>query len=361
MINEKIAMVGTPCQILAGSKINYYEKETGGSSIDLKIGLFCMENFSYTYLKMFLQEKNIQLNDVKEFRIENNKFKVFSNDDVYEFPISQTNSFKRKNCDICTDYTSNLADISVGSVGSSKRYSTVIIRTQKAKKIMDDLIKSGAVLKKDIDQKGLSLLERVSNKKITTNLGNIEKRENNAHPVLYKRKTPDNEIEELANDCQFDCLNADVIKEGACVLCGACEFVCPIDIIQINERKPIKKGKCQDDCHACYYACPRTFTTNKLLPQNIDSKAVGNYLDIYSLKSNNFTGQDGGIVTEILLHLLDKDITDNVFIVGEDENNPWKPLPKLTNDRDEVIKAKGTKYSTVPIGFKALKKEKIKY
>jgi coenzyme F420 hydrogenase subunit beta len=358
MTNEKIAMVGTPCQILAGSKINYYVEETGGSPVDLKIGLFCMENFSYTYLKMFLHEKNIELKDVKEFRIENNMFKVFSNDDIHEFPILQTNSFKRKNCDICTDYTSNLADISIGSVGSPKGYSTVIIRTEKAKKIVDSLIENGTVLKKDMDLKGLKLLERISNKKINNNLKNIENRENNAHPVLYKRKITDDEIKESSNDCQFDCLNADVIKEGACVLCGACEFVCPIDIIQINERKPVKKGKCQDDCHACYYACPRTFTTSKILSQDIDSIPLGNYLDIYSLKSNNFTGQDGGIVTEILLHLLDYDTINDVFIVGEDENNPWKPLSKLTNDKNEVIKAKGTKYSTVPIGFKALKNRK---
>ena len=47
MSNKKTAMVGTPCQILAATKINRYEEKTGGSPIDVKIGLFCMENFSY--------------------------------------------------------------------------------------------------------------------------------------------------------------------------------------------------------------------------------------------------------------------------------------------------------------------------
>ncbi|MDR3222123.1 MAG: Coenzyme F420 hydrogenase/dehydrogenase, beta subunit C-terminal domain [Methanobrevibacter sp.] len=355
MVNKKIAMVGTPCQILAASKIDYYEKETGGSPIDLKIGLFCMENFSYTYLKMFLKEKNIDLKDVNEFRIENNKFKVFLNNSIQEFSISQTNSFKRKNCDICTDYTSNLADISVGSVGSPKGYSTVIVRSKKGNKIIQELISNGNVSKKDLKEKALDLLIRISNKKINNNLENIKNRENNSHPVIYKRKVSDDEIAQLSNECQFDCLNGDVIKEGACVLCGACEFVCPIDIIQINERKPVKKGDCKEDCHACYYACPRTFATDKILPKYLDNEPIGEYLEIYSLKSNKNIGQDGGIVSEILLYLLDKDLVDGVSIVSEDDTNPWKPISKLTSSRDEVLKAKGTKYSTVPIGFKALK------
>ncbi|MDR2829610.1 MAG: Coenzyme F420 hydrogenase/dehydrogenase, beta subunit C-terminal domain [Methanobrevibacter sp.] len=353
MINEKIAIVGTPCQILAASKINYYEKETGGSPIDLKIGLFCMENFSYTYLKMFLKEKNMNLNDVKEFRIENNKFKVFLEDSVQEFSIPQTNSFKRKNCDICTDYTSNLADISVGSVGSPKGYSTVIIRNEKGDKIVQDLISNNLVSEIYAEENALDLLKKISNKKINNNLKNIKNRENNSHPVIYKRKVSDNEITELSNECQFDCLNSDVISEGACVLCGACEFVCPIDIIQINERKPVKKGTCKEGCHACYYACPRTFINDKILPKDLDIKPLGEYLKIYSLKSNNNTGQDGGIVSEILLYLLDKELADSVFIVGEDADNPWKPIPKLTSSKDEVLKAKGTKYSTVPIIFKS--------
>ena len=36
MTNIKTAMVGTPCQILAATKINRYEEETGGSPIDVK-------------------------------------------------------------------------------------------------------------------------------------------------------------------------------------------------------------------------------------------------------------------------------------------------------------------------------------
>ncbi|KZX15841.1 Coenzyme F420 hydrogenase/dehydrogenase, beta subunit C-terminal domain [Methanobrevibacter filiformis] len=357
MYNKKTAMVGTPCQILAATKINTYDDITGGSPIDLKIGLFCMENFSYTYLKMFLEEKNIDLKDIKEFRIENNMFKVFlNNGEEVNYRLAEIHSFQRKNCDICTDYTADVADISVGSVGSPKGSSTLIIRTEKGKKIVEDAIKEGYITTKSITEKGEELLERIANKKIKGNLENITLREESAHPVLYKREVNEEEFVNLSEECQFDNLKADVIKEGACVLCGACEFVCPINIVHIEERKPFKKGECEENCHACYFACPRTFVSDEILPNSLDKKPLGEYLSIY-VANSNVEGQDGGVVTSLLLYLLDKKIVDDVFVVGEDENNPWKPIPKLTNSVEEVREAGGTKYSTVPIGFKALKSE----
>ncbi|KZX17543.1 coenzyme F420-reducing hydrogenase subunit beta [Methanobrevibacter cuticularis] len=354
--NNKTAMVGTPCQILAATKINSYSEETGGSPIDIKIGLFCMENFSYTYLKMFLDEKKIDLKDVKEFRIENNMFKIFlTNGKEKDYTIAETDSFKRRNCEICVDFTSDLSDISVGSVGSPKGFSTLIIRTSKGKKIVEGAISENYISSEPITEKGKKLLEKIASKKKKENLNYITSRENISHPVLYERKVTDDIINELAIQSQFENLDKDVISEGACVLCGACEFVCPSDIIQINERKPVRKGNCPEDCHACYFACPRTFLSENIRSHDLNSKPLGDYLEILTAKSKNVTGQDGGVVTSILLYLLNKGLVDEVFVVGEEKKNPWKPIARLTNDTEEVLNAAGTKYSTVPVAFKALK------
>lgn len=355
--NVKTAMVGTPCQILAATKINEYSDETGGSSIDVKIGLFCMENFSYTYLKEFLIDKKIDINNVKGFRIEENKFKVIlNNNDIFMVPLSETDSFKRKNCDICLDYTSDISDISIGSLGSPKGWSTVIIRTEKGKKILENAEKENYFETKEISEKGKQLLERIANQKIQKNLENINLREEVSRPVIYRRKISDDEIDEISSECQFENLESDVISEGACVLCGACEYVCPIDIVKIDDRKPQKFGECKEDCHACYYACPRTFLSENILGYDFEEKPLGDYLDIVSVRSSKIKGQDGGAVTSILMYLLEEGLVDNVSIVGEDENISWKPVSRLTSDVEEVKKAAGTKYSTVPIGFKALEK-----
>lgn len=359
MSNEKTAIVGTPCQVLAATKINQFEEMTGGSSIDVKIGLFCMENFSYSYLKQYLNENGIHLKDVVEFRIEKGKFVVYLNDgEELTMPIAKTEPFTRKNCNICTDYTADTADISVGSVGSPKNYSTVIIRSEKGKKIIENGEKEGYFVTEQISEKGKNLLEKIANKKINNNKIIIQKREDVGRPVLSKRDVNDKEFALEANQCYFENLESDVISVGACVLCGACEFVCPKDIIHIDHRKPQKHGECDEDCHACYYACPRTYVSTSILPNNIDDKPLGDYLDILTVKADSIKGQDGGAVSAILIYLLEKELVDNVFVVGEDENEPWMPKSYVTNKVEDVISASGTKYSTVPIGFKALTNKK---
>ena len=355
MSDNKTAMVGTPCQILAATKINKYEKETGGSSVYVKIGLFCMENFSYSYLERFLKEKNIELYEVKDFRIEKGFFIANLIDgNNFKVPVSKTESFTRKNCHVCTDYTADTADI---SVGSNKDYSTLIIRTEKGKKIIDECVKQGYIETKPISEKGLRLLKAIASKKITKNLAYINKREAVSRPVLSKRSVNEEEFIRESKDCQFTNLEDDVISVGGCVLCGACEYVCPEDIITIDDRKPFKTGVCPEDCHACYFACPRTFVSNEIYSENIDEKPLGEYIDIVSAKSDAVIGQDGGVVSSILIYLLENNFVDEVSIVGVDNNAPWKPFSYLTPNVEDVVAAAGTKYSTVPIGFKALKEK----
>ena len=66
MSEHRIAMVGTPCEIMAASKLQYYTD----SPIDVKLGLFCMENFSYKYFVNLLKEYDLKMDDIEKFQIE---------------------------------------------------------------------------------------------------------------------------------------------------------------------------------------------------------------------------------------------------------------------------------------------------
>ncbi|MDO5849204.1 MAG: Coenzyme F420 hydrogenase/dehydrogenase, beta subunit C-terminal domain [Methanobrevibacter sp.] len=355
MSSEKIALVGTPCQILAATKINKYEDYTGGSDIDFKLGLFCMENFSYSYLEKFLEERGIKLFEVKEFRIDKGYFIAFLMDgSTFKIPIAETELFTRKNCHVCTDFTSDASDISVGSVGTPEDHSTVIVRTKKGKEVIDNCIKKGYIQAEKLDEKGEKILRSVANKKISGNSKIIAKREAVARPVLSKRYMSDDEVKAEALICQFKNLENDVISVGSCVLCGACEYVCPIDSIQINRRKPVATKECEDDCHACYFACPRTYVSEEIFDKDIDEKPLGDYIELLSVKAESIIGQDGGVVSAILIYLLENEIVDEVSIVRQDKDAPWRPQSFLTSRVQDVVSAAGTKYSTVPIGFKAL-------
>lgn len=351
MTKQSVAIVGTPCEIMAASKIQHYTK----SPIDFKIGLFCMENFSYSYFQELLKQYDLTMDEIEKFRIEKGyAFLLLKSEERLKIPLSIAQTVVRKNCHICVELTSETSDISVGSIGSEPGWSTVIVRTKKGEKVIEDAIKKGYFKSKELKPSQLKLLERIASNKAKTNYENIEVRESKARPVLYQREKTDNSILDEISESNFDDLRANVINVGACVLCGACEYVCPEKMIIIDDTKPRKKrGKCPEDCHNCFSVCPRTFIPKKL--RNDLSKKIGDYRNIITVKSLiHNEGQDGVVVTSIMDYLISNKVVSDVLVIDKKDNSPWKPVAKLTNDIDEIVKAAGTKYSVCPI-FKALK------
>lgn len=355
--DKSVALVGTPCQIIAAAKMGHYPDVLGEFPVDFKLGLFCMENFSFSYLKEFLSQNNIEMEDVDEFRVEKGHFWAYlKNGDVFKTPLSKAKSCMRKNCPVCMDYTSELADISVGSVGSSPGWSTVIARTEKGLKALRKAESEGYIETRDIEDSGVRLLENLANKKKSENKNEIKKRESVARPVLYRRYINDTQFIDEVSSCQFADLKADVIDVGSCVLCGACYYVCPENIVAIEDRKPQVKGNCPPECNLCYVACPRTYLSQEVLTRDLDQKTLGNYLKIVSARASDVEGQDGGVATALLNYILDNKVTDQAIVVDKMEDNPWKPEAILTSNVDDVKKAAGTKYSACPV-FKVLKED----
>ena len=88
--HKGVTLVGTPCQIIAAAKIEHYPETLGESPVDFKLGLFCMENFSHSYLKEFLKQNEIEMGDVDQFRVEKGHFWAYlKNGDVFKTPLSK--------------------------------------------------------------------------------------------------------------------------------------------------------------------------------------------------------------------------------------------------------------------------------
>ncbi|MGZ7048621.1 MAG: Coenzyme F420 hydrogenase/dehydrogenase, beta subunit C-terminal domain [Methanobacterium sp.] len=354
-------MVGTPCQILAASKMDKYMD--GEFPVDIKIGLFCMENFSYSYMKELLKEHEIDIKDVRECRIEKGHAWFYLTEDrVFKIPLKEAKKCVRKNCQVCMDFTSENSDISVGSVGSPEGWSTVIVRTDKGNQILTSAEAEGHLETKPMTDSGLKIMEKLAMEKKDENKAEIKKREDIGRPVLYRRMMPGTMFEDEVNGCQFTDLKCDIIDIGTCVLCGACTFACPEGIIEINDRKPQIKGECPEGCNLCYVACPRTYVPDDLASKKTDKIPFGNYIKIVSAKAPMVKGQDGGVATALLSYILSKNITDEVLVVDKKGSIPWKPKSKLTNNIADIIKASGTKYSVCPIftSLKDAEKPKIK-
>ncbi len=350
MSEHKIAMVGTPCEIMAASKLQYYTD----SPIEVKLGLFCMENFSYKYFVNLLKEYDLKMEDIEKFQIEKGfVFLLLKNKEEVKIPLSVAKRIIRKNCDICVELSSETSDISIGSIGSKEGWSTLIIRTEKGEEIVNGAIKEKFIEGEEFTEQQFKLLNGIAGKKIARNLENIEKREFFARPVLYQREKTDDSILNEIIESNFSDLKSNVIDIGACVLCGACEYVCPDNLIKIDDTKPQMKGECPQYCHACFSVCPRTFIPEDL--RNDNEKPIGDYKKVMTVKSLKHTqGQDGSIVTTLLDYLLTEKIVTEALIVDKQDHLAWKPYAKISSDIDEVVKSGGTKYSVCPV-FKPLK------
>jgi coenzyme F420 hydrogenase subunit beta len=54
--------------------------------------------------------------------------------------------------------------------------------------------------------------------------------------------------------------------------------------------------------------------------------------------------QDGGFVTTLLLHALDRGFIDGAIVSGIADNTPFLPYPKLVFSREEILQSAGTRY-----------------
>ncbi|MFX1502193.1 MAG: Coenzyme F420 hydrogenase/dehydrogenase, beta subunit C-terminal domain [Promethearchaeota archaeon] len=166
---KKIAVVGVPCQMQALLKSKIYDIGFDSlNNVTYRIGIFCMESFSYESLLKICEQLNVDIKSVKKMDINKGKFFVYTNDDMeLNIPIKEISHLAREDCEICYDLTSESADISIGSIGSPSGWNTVLVRTEKGRSLYNDLIKSGLIESKPIKdvKPGLSLLQKIAGSK----------------------------------------------------------------------------------------------------------------------------------------------------------------------------------------------------
>lgn len=165
---ESLAFVGTPCQIQAIRRIQMIPLKKYANPLKLSIGLMCTECFTYEGLmEEQIQEKmGIKLADVKKVNIKGKILVTTRAGEVKAIPLAEAKKYTRKSCLLCPDFSSELADISVGGLGLSGRTFT-IIRTEEGEELFENAHKKGVVRTVPVEQekKALDLLVRLSQKK----------------------------------------------------------------------------------------------------------------------------------------------------------------------------------------------------
>ncbi|MDI9623418.1 MAG: coenzyme F420 hydrogenase subunit beta [Methanothermobacter sp.] len=187
---EKLGTVGIPCQLMGIRKMQTYPFGVRflADKIKLLIGIFCMENFSYSSLQTFISEKmGLSLELVEKMDIGKGKFWVYTQDDVYTLPLKETHGYEQAGCKVCNDYVAELADVSTGSVGTPDGWSTVFLRTDTGESIFKDALEAGLFETKPIEEvkPGLGLLEKLASQKKEKAEKTIAERKEMGLPTPY--------------------------------------------------------------------------------------------------------------------------------------------------------------------------------
>ena len=161
------------------------------------------------------------------------------------------------------------------------------------------------------------------------------------------------------NNCSFNNIDS-VVGSVLCTRCGACYGVCPQGSINWNEDLfPYTTDKCTN-CGLCLKVCggievdfPKYTKKIYSTPQSLTSNAIGPVLYSEAAYSVNKTirskSSSGGLVSQILVSLLEWNMIDGAVVVGFSEKNPLEPEARIARSYDDVIQCSQSKYSLFPV------------
>ena len=164
-------------------------------------------------------------------------------------------------------------------------------------------------------------------------------------------------------------LKNEVIDSGLCTGCAGCVISCPHDVIGYDheaggytpfhledELGPDDCVHGQKGCTSCTRACPRFRNWEPEADEHLfaryreDDEPSGIYQDIMLTKASDKTvhelGQDGGLVSAILLWLLQEEYIDGALVSYLDgDKGDWKAKPGVATNKEEVLAAAGSRYT----------------
>lgn len=164
----KLAFVGTPDQIQALRRIQALPLRKYSSSVAFTIGVFCSECFTYDGLvtQLIRGKLGISPSDVKKVNIKGKLLVTTKSGKVESVPLKEAKAYARNCASSCSDFSAELADISVGGVGLDG-WTLTVLRTEKGEELFRKIESEGLIRTKPIEdeKKALELLVKLSRKK----------------------------------------------------------------------------------------------------------------------------------------------------------------------------------------------------
>jgi coenzyme F420 hydrogenase subunit beta len=175
----------------------------------------------------------------------------------------------------------------------------------------------------------------------------------------FKIRDEMNGIAEAPGKVWFWDLEDAVIDAERCIQCGTCVAVCPSDSIGIGDDDLPRLVKMCTGCSLCWDFCPRgglRHETTWKLTGNGDGNGAHGLAAVgerYSARTRSTIRgvQDGGVVSTILIALLEAGELDGALLARPSDTQPWKGEAFLARTPAEVIECAGSFYNqTMALG-----------
>jgi coenzyme F420 hydrogenase subunit beta len=167
---------------------------------------------------------------------------------------------------------------------------------------------------------------------------------------------------------QWKELFSEVITSGLCTGCAGCVISCPHDVIGYEHEPGAYKpfhleeelgiDNCihgEKGCTSCTRACPRFRAWETEADEHLHGRSresgetAGIFKDILLVRAKDDhvyeTGQDGGLVSAILIWCLENGIIDGALVSMLEGGSGWKARPGVATNRDEVLAGAGSRYT----------------
>ena len=150
----------------------------------------------------------------------------------------------------------------------------------------------------------------------------------------------------------FRHLKTEVQDRNFCGKCGGCVSFCSAGNLGALGVDPegmpvlVDESKCLQ-CGICYMICPNTYDLDEEVKKKTNWEApIGQIKDLASAQTTNpvVAGRctDGGVVTSLLIYLLDNHLIDGALVSRSD--GPFHRSPMLATTGEEIVSAAGSHY-----------------
>ena len=153
---------------------------------------------------------------------------------------------------------------------------------------------------------------------------------------------------------------ASIVDGDLCHRCGSCIGICPTKVLATDKQEyPIVANidSCTD-CDLCVKVCPGVeFDSKKTsedlygyMPklEDIHGHFEEAHLAYSTDKNIRASSTSGGLVSALLVSLLEQDKIDGAVVIAPDEETPWKGKPIIARTKEEILSAGKSKYAICP-------------